>query len=140
MTCELKEKPDCRTCGVCCISVADADIWAEITFEDAKRLGSAWCKRNVLGNDELNLLCCAFSGRPSYYGGIRTRWRKVRGGPLKGIEICACVALKGDPLRKVRCDVYEKRPTVCRKALQPGEKQCLQARRLFRTAVENAKR
>ncbi len=131
-----KEIPNCQTCGICCISTKDSDIWAEITMEDAERLGSPWCKRNVLGRSTIDLLCAAISGQRTYFGGIMTRWRKVTSGPFKGISVCACVALKGSPMQKVRCAVYEKRPEVCRKALQPGEKQCLEARRMFLSAVE----
>ena len=131
-----KSAPNCRTCGVCCVSLQDDDIWAELTMADAERLGERWCRRNVLGHSMMDVLCRTLDGQPSYLGDIMTKWRKLRAGPFKGVEVCTCVALRGSILHRVSCSVYEKRPAVCRNALNPGERQCLEARRLFQQAVE----
>lgn len=133
-----KGKPNCLTCGICCVSVhEDNPIWAEVLLDDCRRLGPSWCKRNVLGYSTMSLLTRVLDHRPAFMGGIKTKWRKVEAGPFKGVEVCACVALKGSIMHKVSCSVYKQRPKVCRNALKPGEKQCLEARRMFRQAAED---
>lgn len=133
-----KEKPDCLTCGVCCVSAHDNPIWAEVLLADCKRLGPSWCRRNVLGYNTMDLLTRVLDHGPAFMGGIKTRWRKLAAGPFKGVEVCACVALKGNIMHKVECSVYKHRPKVCRNALRPGERQCHEARRMFKDAAEDA--
>lgn len=124
--------PDCRTCGLCCIALQDTEIWAEVTMADAVRLGSPWCKKHIIGFSLLSMVCRAPGAS---LGGIETVWREVKAGPMKGVRVCVCVALRGSPLHRCSCRVYDKRPEVCRKALNPGEKQCLEARRMYREAA-----
>lgn len=133
-----KEIPNCQTCGACCVSIVeDNEIWAEVLVEDCERLGESWCRRNCLGHGTLHILTQALDGGSRYLGGIKTKWRKILCGPFKGVSVCACVALRGSLMHKTSCSVYEKRPHVCRTALQPGEKDCLQLRRMFWSAVED---
>jgi Fe-S-cluster containining protein len=111
-----------------------------VTLQDAKRLGSSWCKKNVIGFSVMDLMLKALDGhRDPYLGGIRTQWKKMKSGPFKGVSICACVALEGSIMKSTRCSVYQKRPSVCKKALNPGDKQCLEARLLFQEAVDRIK-
>jgi Fe-S-cluster containining protein len=100
---------------------------------DAERLGSPWCKRNVIGKGFLNTLC----SRSAYLGGIQTKWLTVRSGPAKGFELCVCKALKGSPMKKVSCSVYDQRPEVCRKAVKPGDKSCLEIRRELQERIDS---
>lgn len=122
-------KPDCRRCGLCCISLTGERIWAEVDIDDAERLGSAWCKRHVIGHDvTMQLIREAQTGRKALLGGIETVWREVKTGPLAGVEVCACVALRGSVMNRVSCRVYDRRPKICKTALTPGEPACLRAR------------
>lgn len=68
----MRDKPDCRTCGVCCVALQETEIWAELTMADAERLGERWCRRNVLGHSTFDLICRGLDGRPPYLGGIQT--------------------------------------------------------------------
>ena len=127
-----KPKPDCRTCGLCCIDLcAFHGVWAEVTEADCERLGKAWCRRNVLEfgiRDIVSRIC-----RPqksNAIGAIVTRGKEIATGPLAGKGCYACIALRGSPLQRVSCAVYDRRPEVCRTALQPGQRQCLELRRL----------
>lgn len=122
-------KPDCRRCGLCCISLTDEETWAEVTLADAERLGSPWCKRHVIGHDVVyQMTRAAVEGKAAYLGGIETKWREVKAGPLKGVEACACVALRGSLMHRVSCRIYDKRPKVCKTALSPGDPACLETR------------
>lgn len=110
---------DCRGCGACCVSLTDSDVYADVTPKDEERLGKKFVRLNVVD------------------GAIKTRWLRQRSGPFKGVEACSCVALRGSLFHKVYCAVYANRPTVCRKAVNPGDRTCRQARRLFRDCIES---
>lgn len=115
---------NCQACGLCCVSPYDnQDSFADVTVEDCERLGVKWVKRNVVFPPLFDQL--AFGHTPA----IKTRWLRQRSGPLKGESALACVALRGILLKKVRCSVYEQRPTCCREAIKPGTSVCLDLRR-----------
>jgi len=106
------KRPDCLACGVCC--------WA---MEEAKLLDS-WGRKHIVEvpwNDPH-----AWVGT---YGAIETKWRTMKAGPLKGREILICEALRGSMLHRVKCSIYEKRPSVCKVTFRPGDLACLKLRR-----------
>ena len=82
-------------------------------------------------------LAHAIDGNRIPDGAIKTVWTKQKTGPLKGIEICACAALRGSVMQRVSCSVYEDRPRVCRVAVVPGDKACRQAREMFQQAIDH---
>jgi Fe-S-cluster containining protein len=45
--------------------------------------------------------------------------------------------LEGTLMKKVRCRIYETRPSVCRNAVKPGNKNCLEIRRILLRAKES---
>jgi Fe-S-cluster containining protein len=53
--------------------------------------------------------------------------RYQRGGPLHGLRVDGCAALRGSLFRSVSCAIYEERPSVCREFV-PGSKRCKDSR------------
>jgi Fe-S-cluster containining protein len=104
---------DCLTCGICCIALEDQGEYANVTEKDKTQLGKRFVRLHVVQD------------------AVKTKWRVQRSGPLKGVSACACVALRGSLMHQVSCSVYSVRPEVCRKAVKPGDRTCLQVRRMF---------
>ena len=127
----VKTQPNCRTCGVCCVALVDQEAFCDVEETDMKRLTYSWARRNVLGFSAFDRLASSIDRHSLPLGAIRTEWREMRRGPLKGVEACACVALRGSLLQQVSCSIYPRRPRACRAALQPGQRQCLQLRRMY---------
>jgi Fe-S-cluster containining protein len=131
----MAKRPDCRTCGLCCVSLQDQDSYCDVTVTDVTRLGTRWSKRNVLfWSSWDSLMMTINTGQRGGVGAIRTAWKAQRSGPMKGAEACACVALRGSLLYAVSCSVYRKRPEACRTAAIPGDRACLQVRQMFEEA------
>jgi len=131
----MAKRPDCRTCGLCCVSLQDQDSYCDVTATDVTRLGTRWSKRNVLfWTPWDSLMTTINTGQRGGVGAIRTAWKMQRSGPMKGTEACACVALRGSLRHAVSCGVYRKRPEACRTAAVPGDEACLQVRRMFEEA------
>lgn len=121
----------CRSCGICCVSLTGSEVYCDVTVEDMKRLSKSFVARNVIRPRLFDRLAHAIDGNRIPDGAIKTVWTKQKTGPLKGIELCACAALRGSVMQRVSCSVYEDRPRVCRVAVVPGDKACRQARDLF---------
>jgi Fe-S-cluster containining protein len=126
--------PDCRTCGVCCVSLHDQDVYCDVTPADIKRMGPR-ASRHVASPSPFYRLLSELDGREAPMA-IVTKWRTMQAGPLKGLNVCACVFLNGSVLHRTSCRIYKKRPKSCREACNPGDKHCLEARRLFQDLVE----
>lgn len=105
---------DCLKCGICCTSLTWEETYVNLTPKDEERLGKRYVKLHVIN------------------GEIRTRPKINKSGPLQGVEDCRCASLRGSIIKKVRCSIYEKRPDVCRKALKPGDRQCIAVRQMFK--------
>jgi hypothetical protein len=129
------KRPDCRSCGLCCMSLHDQEAYCDVEPEDLERLPRAWVRKNVMFSSGFDMLCSAIDGGRAPYGAIRTAWKQQRRGPLKGITACVCVALRGSMMQRVGCSIYSKRPRACREALNPGDKECLEARRMLTEAT-----
>lgn len=127
---EKAPKPDCTTCGVCCIAPDDQDEFCDIDEADEKRLGSAFTRRYVNYPSFFDQLCREIDGR-QLWGAIKTKWVKEKEGPHKGAQFCRCICLKGVVGKKVYCSVYEKRPRACREAVKPGDRACRTLQRAF---------
>ena len=126
--------PDCRTCGVCCISLHDQDVYCDVTQEDLKRMSPA-ARKHVVAPSVFDQALGMLDGRYVPLA-IETMWREVKAGPLQGTSVCACVFLRGSVLHRTSCRIYENRPHACRSALKPGQKQCREARKLFLDLAE----
>lgn len=131
-----KEPPDCLSCGACCVALHDQEVFCDVDEEDVARLPKGWVKKNVMFSRPIDRAFAAMLGPPAPHGAIKTEWKKQRAGDLKGFELCSCVALKGSVMSSVKCSVYEKRPDTCRTAVVPGDRTCLDVRRLFKDAIE----
>lgn len=129
--------PDCRKCGLCCVSPYDQDAFCDLGWEDEQRIGLSWVRRNVVRYSFSERLAAAFQGEELPPGAIRTRWKPVKAGPLKGGKACACVALRGSILHQVSCSIYERRPRACREAVVPGDKVCQEIRREYQEGVNH---
>lgn len=129
---EKKEKKEkitaatCRSCGICCISLTESEVYCDVTVEDM----------NVIRPRLFDRLAHAIDGNRIPDGAIKTVWTEQTSGPLKGIQVCACAALRGSVMRKVSCSVYENRPRVCRVAVVPGDKACRQVREMFQRLLD----
>lgn len=128
-------KPDCTTCGACCISPIDQETFCDVTIADEKRLGAQLVKRYVLCSSMFDLLCAAIDWRPMSQGAIKTVWTEEKHGPFKSYQFCRCVFLQGTIMKKVKCRIYEKRPRACRIAMKPGDYACKQLRRAFEERI-----
>lgn len=136
-----RPRPKCTACGLCCISFAeDNDVWAELDPGEADHISKKY-RKYIQETDSMRLLERALRSRAGIsVSAIRTRWLKAQAGPFKGISFCACALLSGSPLQRVRCEIYEHRPSVCREACKPGDRDCLEVRRLFLQAVDVVKK
>lgn len=114
---------DCLTCGACCVTHYDQNVYVDVNDADMERLGKRWTRLHVIQPTTFDLLVVGFTD-----AAIETKRRTIRRGPLKGTAACVCVALSGDPMHRVRCSVYERRPQVCREGVKPGDTACRQAR------------
>lgn len=114
----------CVTCGLCCMPVQRQDAFCDVSVEDLKRLDRRWVRNNVLGFSAMDRMLAAIDGYPLPAGALKTREHVAKHGPFRGQEVCACVALKGDPGHKVECRIYAKRPNTCRVAVVPGDETC----------------
>jgi Fe-S-cluster containining protein len=128
------KRPDCRTCGVCCMALHDQLAFCDVDERDLKRLDPKWVRKNVMFPSRFDTLVNAIDGGRLPLGAIRTEWKKQRGGPFKGVEACVCVALRGSLMHGAKCSIYPRRPKACREAVKPGDEACLQVRKLFTEA------
>lgn len=130
------QKPDCLTCGACCVAPDNQEAYADVTAEDARRLGRRFVRLHVLGPSALDTFAAAIDGKNAPPMAIETRWTTQRSGPYKGFEVSTCAALRGSIGSRVRCSVYEKRPKVCRTAVKPGDRACREIRKAFSSAKD----
>ena len=128
--------PDCLSCGACCVAPRSQDAFCDVSAEDLERLGRGWVKKNVLFSSPFDRLVSMIDGNQVPLAAIATKWTEQKSGPLKGHELCSCVALKGSVMNAVKCSVYEKRPETCKTAVVPGDRNCLDLRRAFKDAIE----
>lgn len=122
---------DCQACGVCCISPHDQDAFCDVDAADIDRMGIRLARANVLVPTHFDQLVSAIDGSRLPYGAIMTRWRRQRAGPFKGIDVCACVFLRGSVMNRVSCRIYEKRPRACREAMKPNTYHCRKLRQFY---------
>lgn len=135
-----KTKPDCRTCGACCVSTYDQTEFCDVSYADMKRMGLRLAFKHVALPSPFDRLASVLGGSALPDGAIRTKWRLNRAGPFKGLELCACVFLRGSVLHRTSCRIYDKRPHTCRAAVHPGTKTCHQIRDGFREMADEARR
>jgi Fe-S-cluster containining protein len=131
-------KPDCTKCGLCCLSLHDQQGFCDISEKDAKRLGKKFVRLHVLQSSTFDQMAALLDGHSVPWGVIKTTYKLIAKGPFKGVTVCACDQLRGDPSHKVRCAIYAKRPETCRTAMVPGEKACRDLRRMYKKAAEEA--
>lgn len=132
----MTKKPDCLSCGACCVSLYDQSAFCDVEAKDIERLGAQWVRHNVLMSSLMDRVMMAIDGEEDLHGAIRTKWVTQRSGPLKGVDVCTCVALRGSLMKSVKCSVYEKRPDTCRTAVVPGDRTCIEIRRMLRDLIE----
>jgi Fe-S-cluster containining protein len=128
-------KPDCRTCGICCVAFQDQQVFCDITPEDEERLSPDFVAKHVLHIEPMEHLAQVARGGDPPMAAIRTEWRAMKTGPLRGGEVNVCAALRGSVMSRVSCRVYRNRPSVCRTALNPGDRECHLVRRMMKEAI-----
>lgn len=128
----------CRSCGICCVSLTTSETYCDVTIEDMKRLSKAFVRNNVIQTRVFDRLAHALDGNRIPDGAIKTAWKGQKAGPLKGVEVCACTALRGSVMHRVSCSVYENRPRVCQTAVVPGDKACRQVRGMVQRFLDDS--
>jgi len=106
---------DCQTCGACCCNRQENRLehfhdYVQVFAEDALQAHPKLLVRLARQNKE-------------------RQWH------LKLKPDGSCVALDGEVGQSVGCTIYELRPQVC-KNVQPGDSECLTARRERGLSVE----
>ena len=84
----------CRSCGICCVSLTESDVYCDVTIEDMKRLSKGFVKKNVRTTSTFDRLAHAIDGNRIPDGAIKTLWSEQKAGLLKGVNVCACAALR----------------------------------------------
>lgn len=123
------QPPSCTECGACCVSASDQNVFCDLTEQEAAALSPQFKSANVRTLSLLAVIIGRSQGRNTPWYALRTKWLLSRAGPLKGIEANVCCMLQGSLLHKVRCRIYDKRPSVCRTAVKPGDRACKKLRR-----------
>ncbi len=106
-------KPDCRSCGACCVSAGSGtDVldhgYADLTDEDVERLSPRMRRQ----------LHEVFVGGETRYA---TRAKQLPSG------VYACQHLHGTPGQRCSCSIYATRPEICQK-FRVGGATCSAAR------------
>lgn len=127
----MREKPDCQTCGACCWTPKEQEVWCDITAGEAAAFSPQFRARNVTA---YSVFATIAHGKPP--SALRTRWLTQAAGPFKGRDACVCCQLDGSLMHRTRCRIYANRPTTCRKAVRPGDRNCREARRMLLRALE----
>lgn len=107
---------DCRTCGACCAYGLHIDLEQ---LGDVERLPPKYQLR-VIQHEGAACSECIDSGFHDHDTYPMLPNERTTNGKQ-------CIALRGDVMVRVACDIYEHRPDACR-GFQPGSRKCLQAR------------
>lgn len=123
--------PDCKTCGACCWSTHDMESFCDLTHAEVDAMSPQFIAKNVRFIRIFEQIICRHPP-----AALRTSWRTQRAGPLKGSRACVCCQLSGSLMHKVSCKIYKDRPSVCRRAVKPGDKNCKVMRQILLQAIE----
>jgi len=115
----------------------DQDYYCDLTVKEVEKMSDQFCRANVTWTHPFDLFVAKLENRQVPDAALRTKWRLMKSGPFKGTEVCVCCMLEGALMKKVRCRIYETRPSVCRNAVKPGNKNCLEIRRILLGAKES---
>lgn len=129
----MGEKFDCTKCGLCCVSLFDEEVFCDVQEKDLDKFDKKFIEKYVIFPNIFDLAYSAImrSGAGKNQGALKTKFKKISEGPLRGYEACCCVMLQGNPGKKVSCKIYKKRPEVCRRSVKPGDSVCKTIRRAF---------
>lgn len=122
-------KPECTSCGACCVADHGQNVLANVTPKDEQRLPPKF-RLKVVQPDPLSMATAMLFGTQTTPA-LATKTRKQRAGPYKGVEVTTCTALGGNILHQVSCQVYDQRPSICRTVIKPGDRHCLAFRKMF---------
>ena len=132
---EIITSRTCRSCGACCISPTDQEVFADVTKEDMEKMGRRLVRLHVLQPTFYDQFV-GILNRSYTPPAIKTKTSKMKSGLLRGWTVTRCNALDGVPMKKVSCRIYKVRPDVCKNAVKPGDKVCRQIRRQLFDIVE----
>jgi Fe-S-cluster containining protein len=127
-----QKKPDCRTCGLCCVAPAGQDRFCDVVSEDLTRLSPSFVRKHVrgtLGTSDTWELAMRFFFLNHRAVALATKEVTQRTGPRAGEKATVCVALRGSLCHRVSCSIYRNRPQVCREAVVPGDRVCRRLRK-----------
>lgn len=131
-------KPDCTTCGLCCISLDDNEVYCNLEEEDIDRIPKRYKKYIQPVSVFRQLVAQVNSGLVEDYPVTALATKEIipRSGPCKGVTLCVCALLQGTPLKKISCAIYKQRPKACHKAVVPGDKTCRWIRKQVQEALQ----
>jgi hypothetical protein len=118
------------------VAFVDQPVYCDVTWEDEARLSPGFVRKNVVHPDLVSWAAYIMRGESPEDGAIRTQWRTMRTGKLRGVDVNVCAALRGSVMSRVSCSVYDNRPEVCRKAVQPGDRGCRKVRAMITQFID----
>ena len=124
-------KKSCLTCGACCVTLGNTHVFCDVTTEDEKKLGKKFVRLHVIHFRAIDMFAAILDGRKHPEGAIKTEVKEQKSGPHKGYGLRTCAMLDGSVMSKVSCRIYDKRPRVCHEAVKPGDRNCLELRRIY---------
>jgi Fe-S-cluster containining protein len=104
-------KPDCRSCGACCVGTDTSDGWADCTDEDVRRMSR-----------RVRATLVPISPGWNY----STSWCATPVVTTKKFG-AVCAFLRGTPGKRCSCAIYGTRPNTCR-SFEPGARGCWEVR------------
>lgn len=128
----------CLSCGVCCVSLHDQDVFADVDEDDLRRMGAKLSRKLCIRFSLFDILLRTTPKAGKALGAIRTKDVEETSGPLKGISSYRCACLEGSLLKKVKCSIYKVRPECCR-IFEPGNASCRWMRSQFKQAAKENK-
>ena len=106
----VPRRPDCRTCGACCGPSEDQSLFVDVTARDVARLSRRYARMSTHHRGGMVSSSLALPTKRNHNGVV-------------------CVALRGTVGKRVSCAIYDRRPTACREAIKPGDRNCRALRR-----------
>lgn len=129
----------CTKCGLCCIALQDQKSFCDLTSTDLDKLPAKSRRCDVCYFTSLDVFLNTLRGGTQAVGAIKTKYRKVKSGPLKDFTICACVFLQGNPLQSTKCAIYKNRPRTCHTAVKRGDETCKFLRQKYIDTLKESK-
>ena len=61
-------KPDCRTCGVCCVAYGEQDVYCDVDEKDLKRLSPGFVRKHIVNRYTADKIVILDTGADLIFG------------------------------------------------------------------------